>query len=159
MGSWFPGLVGAFSLHSMGSRRLVHTAMASIAITTAQRRFLSWSSDVLVYIVVLNFFVEFNDAIIIDSFWISILTAVLLTALLDIIVGLEHRVGAFFEQRGEAAARVRGFVSRFAILEVVDFLFGKDVELGHFIDVLILIIAMVGTTAALDKIYDKLGND
>ena len=46
--------------------------------TRAQQRFASWTADVLVYIVVLNLFVDFVDTIVIDSFWISILTAVLL---------------------------------------------------------------------------------
>ena len=47
-----------------------------VVITKKQRIFASWTSDVLVYIVVLNLFVEFVDAVVIDSFWISILTAV-----------------------------------------------------------------------------------
>ena len=56
-----------------------------VTITSEQQRFLSWSADVLVYIVVLNLFVEFVDAIVIESFWISILTAVLLQALLSVV--------------------------------------------------------------------------
>lgn len=74
---------------------------AQVTVTKRQRRFLSWATDVLVYIVVLNLFVEFSDAIVIESFWISILTAVLIAVLLDIVVSLEHRVGEYFgEQRG-----------------------------------------------------------
>ncbi len=47
--------------------------------TSAQASYVSWMADVLVYIVV----VEFHHAIVIDSFWISILTAILLKLLLD----------------------------------------------------------------------------
>jgi len=141
--------------------------MMRVTTTRRQEVFLSWVSDVLVYIVVLNLFVEFNDAIVIDSFWISILTAVLLKALLTIVVGLEHRVGEFFDERGSSAAHVVGigvkfvilFTSKFIILEVVNFVFGDHVELGHFVDVLVLIVAMMAARAILAKIYASLGED
>jgi hypothetical protein len=141
--------------------------MMRVATTRRQEVFLSWVSDVLVYIVVLNLFVEFNDAIVIDSFWISILTAVLLKALLTIVVGLEHRVGEFFDERGGSAAHVVGivvkfvilFTSKFIILEVVNFVFGDHVELGHFVDVLVLIVTMMAARAILAKIYAGLGED
>jgi len=136
-----------------------------VTITEKQHRFASWTSDVLVYIVVLNLFVEFVDAIVIDSFWISILTAVLLKALLDIVVGLEHRVGAYFDKLGGSFIKFIGiatkflilFTSKFIILEVVNIVFGEHVELGHFIDVLVLIIAMMATKAIMVKIYQSLG--
>ena len=126
---------------------------------------MSWTSDVLVYIVVLNLFVEFNDAIVIDSFWISILTAVLLKALLDIVIRLEHRVGDFFNKLGGSFYKFIGiatkflilFTSKLIILEVVDIVFGEHVELGHFIDVLLLIIAMMAAKAIMVKIYQRLG--
>jgi hypothetical protein len=44
----------------------------------AQRWFVSWTTDVLIYLVILNLFEEFSDAITIESFWISLLTAVTL---------------------------------------------------------------------------------
>ena len=44
-----------------------------LTISPAQARFISWVSEVLVDIVVLNLFVEFVHAIVIDSFYISIL--------------------------------------------------------------------------------------
>ena len=45
-------------------------------ISPAQARFISWVSEVLVDVVVLNLFVEFVHTVVIDSFYISILTAV-----------------------------------------------------------------------------------
>jgi hypothetical protein len=136
-----------------------------VVLTKKQQRFVSWTADVLVYIVVLNLFVEFADAIVIDSFWISILTAVLLKGLLDVVVGLEHRVKEFFEQRGGTPARVLGlvtqflilFTSKFMILEIVNLVFGEHVQLGHFVDVFVLIVAMMGTRAVLQRIYIGLG--
>jgi hypothetical protein len=133
--------------------------------TRPQERFVGWTSDVLVYIVVLNLFVEFNDAIIIESFWISILTAVLLKALLDVVFGLEHHVGDFFERQGTTLMTVLGvgikfailFTSKLIILEVVNLVFGDEVELGHFVDVLVLIITMMAARAILGKVYESLG--
>ena len=136
-----------------------------VTITKNQHRYVSWTTDVLVYIVVLNLFVEFVDAIVIDSFWISILTAVLLKALLDVVIRFEHRVGAFFDNLGGTFYKVVGiatkflilFTSKFIILEIVNIVFGEHVELGHFIDVLVLIIAMMATKAIMVKIYRRLG--
>src|ERR1044072_3406008 len=72
---------------------------ASNSMTPAQARFLSWVSEVLVDIVVLNLFVEFVHTIVIDSFWISILTAVVLKLMVDAVKGLEHSVSAYFAAR------------------------------------------------------------
>ena len=117
------------------------------------------------YIVVLNLFVEFVDAVVIDSFWISILTAVLLKGLLDIILRLEHRVGDYFDKKEGAVFKFTGiatkfiilFTSKFIILEIVDIVFGDHVELGHFIDVLLLILAMMASRAIMRKFYLSLG--
>ncbi len=138
---------------------------APITITTAQQRFASWMTDVLVYIVVLNLFVEFSDAVVIDSFWISILTAVLLKALLDVITGLEHRTSAFFRELG-GAWRAVGllvtflilFLSKFVILESVDIVFSEHVELGGFLQVVALIIALMATRRAFDEVFRRLGD-
>jgi hypothetical protein len=140
--------------------------MTQITMSKQQDRFLSRVSDVLVYIVVLNLFVEFNDAIIIDSFWISILTAVLLKELFDVVIGIEHGAGEFFERWGNTLGKVLGvtgkplvlFTSKLIILEIVNFVFGDHVELGHFIDVLLLIITMMAARALLGLVYDRLGD-
>ena len=135
-------------------------------ITRNQERFASWMSDVLVYIVVLNLFVEYVDAVVIDSFAISILTAVLLKLLLDVLVGVEHRVAHYFTRRGGTLFKVLGivstflilFLSKFAILEVVDLVFGDHVELGHFVEIVALIIAMIAARLIFQRIYERLGD-
>jgi hypothetical protein len=132
----------------------------------AQQRFTSWVSDVLVYIVVLNLFVEFVNTIVIDSFWISILTAVLLKLLLDALTGVEHRVVAYFRAREGVVYTVLGVVSAFSILffgklfilEAVNIVFGDHVELGHFIEIVALILAMMLARRALQVVYDRLGS-
>ncbi len=133
--------------------------------TAAQRRFASWMADVLVYVVVLNLFVEYVDAVVIDSFAISILTAVLLKLLLDVIVGLEHRVSGFFRRRSGTVFRILElvsawailFLSKFALLEIVDIVFGDEVELGGLLEVILLVIALMATRQLFQSIYEHLG--
>jgi hypothetical protein len=135
-----------------------------IVISGRQRRFASWASDVLVYVVVLNLFVEFNDKIVIDSFWISILTALLLKLLLDVILSVEHRVSDWFGAQEGAAWKVGSllvtwgilFLSKFVILEVVDLVFGGHVELGKFLDVIVLVIALMVARELLARAYAAL---
>ena len=73
-----------------------HDNTRTVTISKKQEVFFSWTSDVLIYTVVLNLFVEYLDAVVIDSFTISILTAVLLKVLLDVVMGLEHHVHTYF---------------------------------------------------------------
>ena len=135
------------------------------AISQRQRRFASWVTDVLVYIVVLNLFVEFSDAVVIDSFWISILTAVLLKAMLDVIIGFEHRVAAFFDAHEGTtwkagkflSAWVILFVSKFLILEAVDIVFGDEVELGKLLDIILLVLALMLARGLFARVYRELG--
>jgi len=137
------------------------------AVTDKQRLFASFTNDVLVYIIVLNLFVEHSDVIVIDSFSISILTAVLLKLLLDVIVSAEHRVSDFFKRRHRPIAKVLRifavwlilFLSKFLILEVVDFVFGDHVELGGFFLVAILVIAMMVARQGLESVYQRLGTN
>ncbi len=98
-------------------------------------------TDVLAYIVVLNLFVEHASAVVIDSFSISILTAILLKLMLDALLGVEHRVSTYFAAKPGRGFRILGplsvfsilFFSKFLILEVVNFVFGDHVALGHFV--------------------------
>jgi len=143
-----------------------HGSSALQAPTRRQLIFFSWTKDVLIYVVVLNLFVEYVDKIVIDSFTISILTAILLKALLDVILGLEHRVAHFFEARpGNLSKFMRIlstwlilFLSKFLILEAVDLVFGDHVELGKFVHVLSLVIALMVAREVVQRIYVALGS-
>ena len=134
-------------------------------ITRAQARYASWVTDVLVYIVVLNLFVEFVDDIVIESFWISILTAILLKLLLDALIGVEHEFAGYLRAREGPVYKVLSFVSlfsilflgKFLILEVVNVVFGDEVELGHFVEIAALIVAMIVVRGALQWSYEQLG--
>lgn len=67
--------------------------------TAAQRSFASWMTDVLVYIVVLNLYVEYSESKVIDSFTISILTALLLKGIFDLIKAGKSRVWTWSQAR------------------------------------------------------------
>jgi hypothetical protein len=136
-----------------------------LTITRGQLVYAGWTLTLLAYISVLNLWVEFNPAVIIDSFIISIATAVVLLVLLVVILGIEHRVKAWFAAREGAVYRVLGaastllilFLSKFVILEVVDLIFGEHVELGSFIDVLLLVLLLIVAQRALVLVWDALG--
>ena len=134
---------------------------AAIMPTRRQMIFTSWTKDVLIYIIVLNLFVEYNSKIIIDSFTISILTAILLKILLEIILKLEHRVSNVFKSYKVLRILLVWLIlfgSKFLILEVVDVVFGDHVELGKFLDVILLVIALMVAREVFQRIYLALGN-
>ena len=129
--------------------------------TKRQMIFFSWTKDVLIYILVLNLFVEYNSKIIIDSFTISIFTAILLKILLEIILKLEHKVSDVFKPYKVLRVILVWLIlfgSKFLILEVVDLVFGEHVELGKFLDVIVLVIALMVAREVFTQIYLALGD-
>jgi hypothetical protein len=136
-----------------------------IFITSRQQKFASVMTDVLVYTVVLNLFVEYAESVIIDSFSISILTAAVLKVILDLILRFEHRVSEFFTRFEGAWANVVRllavwailFGSKFVILEIVDIVFGDHVELGGFIMVIGIVVAMMVARELVNRAYLALG--
>ncbi len=137
----------------------------TVTITRAQEVYVSWYVDVLIYTIVLNLFVEYSEAVKIDSFTISVLTALLLKLILVFLERIENRVHHYFDQKEGTAFKVLGFVITIAILilgklfilEAVNFVFGDRVELGHFVEVLVLILTMIIARAVADWFYRRLG--
>ena len=137
-----------------------------ITITRAQARFVSWVSEVLLDIVVLNLFVEYVRTIVIDSFAISVLTALLMKLAIDAVKGLEHRVASYFRSKQGLVWRALGlisvfsilFLSKFVILELVNIVFGDHVQLGHFIEIVSIILTMLVGSALLRLVFRQLGS-
>lgn len=50
-------------------------------------------------------------------------------------------------------------MGKLLILEVVNWVFGDRVELGHFVTVLVLILTMIVARAVADWVYRQLGPD
>jgi hypothetical protein len=76
--------------------------------------------------------VEYVHTIVIDSFAISVLTALLMKLAIDAVKGLEHRVASYFRSKQGLVWRALGlisvfsflFLSKFVILELVNIVFG-----------------------------------
>jgi len=84
-----------------------------------------------------------------------------LKVLLDILTLVEHRVSHFFGRFHKAlgffSMWVVLFLSKFVILEVIDIIFGDHVELGKFLDVVVLVLSLMIVRALVDKAYRSLG--
>lgn len=161
----------------VGSSRKVDALMSAIfdtldaaddtmEISGSQLLFVGVTTNVLVNVVVLNLFVEYFDKVVIDRFTISLFTAVLLTVLVWLITRIEERVHHFFFDEHEGtASRVLGFLaiwgilfgSKFAILEIVDWVFGDHVELGKLVEVILLVVAMLVSNGVMQSIFRRLG--
>jgi hypothetical protein len=132
--------------------------------TDRQQRFLRAVLFVLVDVTVLAFFVEYWDRIVIDSYTIALLTAILLQVALKATLAIEHRIAAFFRQRsgsGAMALRLLAtwavlFGSKIVILEAVDLIFGDHVDLGGLIPFIVLVVAILAAEAIIERLYDAL---
>jgi hypothetical protein len=128
--------------------------------TKKQMVFFSWTKDILIYVIVLNLFVEFSPVVIIDSFTLSIFTALLLKIMIEIIQMLEHKVSEIFKANKVLRIFVIWlilFSSKFVILELVDIIFGQHVQLGQFLNVIFLVVALMLTRQVFRRIYQGLG--
>jgi hypothetical protein len=107
--------------------------------------------DVLVYVVVLNLAIEYVPEVISEGFTLSLLTAVLLKLVLELVVLVKGRVvGRFHSARTRGGRIVAATAlwlvavgSKFAVLELVDLVFGDSVQLGGFVSVTLLIVALL----------------
>ena len=136
-----------------------------ITITRRQDLFISWSTAILLNILVLGLFDEYSDRIAIDSFTILIFTCVVLRALVEATLRLEHWARSFFWRRGGTINRVLGvvamwailFSSKFVILEVIDIIFRDDVEIDGFVPLVLLITTMIVAEKAVEAASERLG--
>jgi hypothetical protein len=116
--------------------------------------------DVFVYVVVLNLFVEYLPQVLSETFTLSLLTAVLLKGVLEVVVVAKNRVKARFRQATTPIGRVVAafllwlvvFGSKLLVLEVVNVAFGDRVSLGGFISVTLLILTLLLSRAAVRRL-------
>jgi hypothetical protein len=116
--------------------------------------------DVFVYVVVLNLFVEYFPKVLVESFTLSLLTAVLLKVVLEVVVVVEKRLRARFRRAATGIGKViAGMLlwlvlvgSKFLVLEVVDLVFGARVSLGGFLPVALLIITLLLARAGVRRL-------
>lgn len=136
-----------------------------------QKLFLRYFTAILIDLTVLNLFVEYSEKVVIDSFTISLLAAVVLQVLLKATIALEHRAAAYFKARPGGFAKFMRFFtawlilfgSKFVILEALSFAFGDDVYFGgpfHGLVVLIVVvIVMLVAEEAIVQLYRRLTDD
>lgn len=135
-----------------------------VILSPGQRRFVRWTAAVLTDIVVLNLYVEYVHGIVIDSFTISVGAAILIRILLQLTLGAEHRIAAYFGQRsgpGTRLGRVLGawlvlFLSKFVILEAIDIVFSDRVDLGGLAWVIALSVTLVAVERATLAVFRRL---
>jgi hypothetical protein len=134
-----------------------------------QRLFLRYFTAILVDLTVLNLFEEYWDLVVIDSFTISLFAAIVLQVLLQLTLVVEHWIASHFVSKEGTKYKVMRFfgswavvfLSKFVILEALDFAFGDKVAfLGPFhglVALIVVIIAMVVAEKAIMKLYHALG--
>lgn len=134
---------------------------AAQPVSNRQGLFLRYFTAILIDLVVLNLFVEYSARVVIDSFTITILAAVLLQTLLKLTIALEHKLADFWNARKGGFARFMRFftgwlvlfTSKFVILEAINFFFGDQVDfIGRFDGLLVLIAVIVVMLLAEDLV-------
>lgn len=121
--------------------------------------------DVLVYVVVLNLFVEYFPQVLSESFTLSLLTAVLLKVILDVVVAAKNRVKARFTAASTPSGKVAAavllwvvlFGSKFLVLEAINLVFGDRVSLGGFVSVTLLILSLLLSRAGVHRLLTRAG--
>jgi len=116
--------------------------------------------DVFVYVVVLNLAVEYVPLVITETFTASLLTAMLLKVVLEIVVFFKDRAKARFKAAttpiGKGASALLLWLilvaSKFVVLEIVALLFGSSVSLGGFFSVTGLIIVLMLARAGVRRL-------
>ncbi|BBG03518.1 MULTISPECIES: hypothetical protein [Pseudonocardia] len=107
--------------------------------------------DVFVYVVVLNLFVEYLPQVLSETFTLTLLTAVVLKAVLEIVLVVKQRVVARLRRASTPSGKVLAaaavwlvaFGSKFVVLETIDLVFGERVSLGGFVAVTLLILTLL----------------
>jgi hypothetical protein len=119
--------------------------------------------DVFVYVVVLNLAVEYVPSVISETFTMSLLTAVLLKAVLEVVVRVKKRArGRLRAARTPAGKVVAALLlwavlvgSKFVVLTLEDLVFGDAVELGGFVAVTLLILALLLARAGVRRLLHE----
>jgi len=136
--------------------------------STHQQKFVRYFTAILIDLTVLNFFDEYWEHVKIESFTISLFTAVLLQVLLKVTIAFEHRIENYFKNRTGIKDKIQRllsiwailFGSKFIIMEAVDFAFGDKVVFGGpfhgMAAFIILLIIMLIAEHAVVKLYHSL---
>jgi hypothetical protein len=145
---------------------LAHDLLPASAETPSdrQRLFLLFFTGTLIDLVVLGLFAEYSDHVYVDTFTTALLASIVLQALLKLTILLEHRVlGRFKGKSGAGWTTLKIIVgwsilfgSKFVILEVLSFLFDKDVHFKGILHGVVWLIIVVLVMLAVEEIFSRL---
>jgi len=136
--------------------------------STHQQKFVRYFTAILIDLTVLNIFDQYWEHVKIESFTISLFTAVLLQVLLKLTIDFEHRIENHFEEKTGIKAKIQClflawgimFGSKFVIMEAVDIAFGDKVVFGGPLHgmaaFILLVIVMLIAEYAIVKLYHSL---
>jgi hypothetical protein len=122
--------------------------------------------DVFVYVVVLNIAVEYVPSVISEGFTLSLLTALLLKIALELVIVVKSRIVGGLRAASTRLAKaaiglglwVFAVGSKFVVLGLIDLTFGDAVSLGGFVQVTLLILALLISRAALRRLLGEDGS-
>ena len=117
--------------------------------------------DVLVYVVVLNLAIQFVPSVLSESFVLSLLTAVLLKVVLELVVAAKTSILRRIRTAPRLAGRILAIAtlvlvlpgSKLLVLWLVDVVFGDAVQLGGFFPVTGLIIVLMLARAGVRLLF------
>ena len=142
---------------------------ASTTLNRRQHLFMRYFTAVLVDLVVLNLFDEYWDRVHIESFTISLLTAIVLQVLLQATLKVEHRIALYFRTRPGPYSKILRilaswfvlFASKFIILGILDLAFGDLVLFAGphhgILAFLVVVFAILIAEQAIIRLYRALG--
>ncbi|WP_425841839.1 hypothetical protein [Microbacterium sp. PA5] len=116
--------------------------------------------DVFVYVVILGLTVQFLPGVLSESFVLTLLTAVLLKAVLEVVLALKTRVIRSLRSADAPLRRVAAIAtlvlilpgSKLLVLWLVDVVFGDAVRLGGFFAVTGLIVVLMLARAGVRRV-------
>ena len=128
---------------------------------------MDWIIDISIYILILNLFAQYLDNFYIFSFSTSVLTAIAMKVMLDILLKLKGMVGTYFGKKDSKLYKFLKvfitfailFSSKFVVLEVLLILFSDSVVIKGFVSITVLILVLILSRILLERIYISLGDN
>jgi len=159
-----------FSRKTTAMTREAPPSATSTSFNRKQQLYARYLSAVLMDLTILNLFDEYWDAVVIDSFSISLLAAILLQVMLKISIAIEHHVDAAVQSRaGRHSGKARLFsawavlfISKLVILGALGLVFGDEVQfigIHHgLIPFMVVVIVMLAAEELMRRIYYALAS-
>ncbi len=133
-----------------------------------QQLFIRYTLAVLIDLTVLGLFNEYWNYVIIDSFSIALLAAVLLQVLLKITIAIEHRIARYFKSKAGLRPKVLRLLSSWAVLfsSKLIILWAIDIACGNhvlfsgpihgLVAFIVVVIAILVAEQIITRIYNSL---